>query len=268
MSNPAAPTTTPDLPPFASSKSFVLTAPPHPSWQLGENQPIPSSYGTTTLTLDPSQMAKPDAYKMMISCVVPRPIALVSTVDAETGLVNVAPYSYFNVVCHDPPTLMISVNAGRTGPKDTLRNIQATGQLVINTMSEHQAESANHTTTNYPANESELGPSGLTALPSDLVSPPRIAESAVSFECRVSNVTLLHNDDGKQTAGVVLARVVRVHIREGVWDAEKGVVDIAKLQPLGRLGGTMYARVNECFELHRPVVQAQPVAGSGDVQAK
>ncbi|TPX56404.1 hypothetical protein PhCBS80983_g04556 [Powellomyces hirtus] len=243
------------LPPFSSSSSFTLTQPPHPSWVPTAHQPAPAHHGRT-LTLDPAEMAKPDAYKLLISAVVPRPIALVCTEDKETGTINVAPYSYFNLVCHDPPTLMISVNAGRTGPKDTLRNLLSHPELVINTMSEHFVESANHTTTNFPHSQSELPSSGLTTTPSLLVSPPRIAESCVAFECRVAHINLLHNDDGKQTAAVVLVRVLKVHVKEGVWNKEKQVVDMKEFAPVGRLGGVMYGRVIEGFELHRPVVNA------------
>ncbi|KAI8821690.1 uncharacterized protein EV422DRAFT_428628 [Fimicolochytrium jonesii] len=253
------------LPPFDQHATFHLTSPPHPTWTPGTHQPAPASHGST-VSIDPAALAKPDMYKLIISAVVPRPIALVSTVDAETGVVNVAPYSYFNVVCHDPPTLMISVNAGRTGPKDTLRNILSTSQLVINTFSEWTAESANHTTTPYPASVSELPSSALTPVASELVRPPRIAESAVSFECRVAHVNMLHNKDGKATAGVVLAEVVRVHVKEGVYDREKGIVDLAELRPLGRLGGTMYGRVVSGFELHRPATVVAETKEAREVQ--
>ncbi|KAJ3163810.1 hypothetical protein HDU88_006303 [Geranomyces variabilis] len=240
------------LPAFDASAAFHLTASPHPSWQPTQNQPSLPEHGKS-VSIDPTQLAKPDCYKFLISAVVPRPIALVSTIDSATGVVNVAPYSYFNVVCHDPPTLMISVNAGRAGQKDTLRNLLSTPNLVINTFNEWIAESANHTTTPYPAHESELGPSGLTPIPSDLVAPPRIAESAVSFECRVANINMLCNADGKQTAAVVLCTVVKVHVKEGVYDQEKGVVEMEKYKPLSRLGGVMYGRTVEGFELHRPM---------------
>ncbi|KAJ3187033.1 hypothetical protein HDU85_007071 [Gaertneriomyces sp. JEL0708] len=242
------------LPPFDEDASFHLTTPPHADWTLGVNQPAPESHGET-LIIDPTQMAKPDCYKMLISSVVPRPIALVSTVDPATGVVNVAPYSYFNVVCHDPPTLMISVNYGRTGMKDTLRNILATSEFVVNTMSEHYVESANHSTTNYPPDVSELEPSGLTTTPATEVRPPLVAESAVSFECRVKHVNILHNKDGRATAGVVLGEVIKAHVKKGVWKEEQGVVDMKEFRPLGRLGGVMYGRVSSGFELPRPLVQ-------------
>ncbi|KAJ3148045.1 hypothetical protein HDU86_007613 [Geranomyces michiganensis] len=252
------------LPTFDPSKAFHLTASPQPSWQPGENQPSLPEHGKS-ISIDPAQLAKPDCYKFLISAVVPRPIALVSTIDSATGVVNVAPYSYFNVVCHDPPTLMISVNAGRTGQKDTLRNLLSTPNLVINSFSEWTAESANHTTTPYPAHESELGPSGLTPIPSELVAPPRIAEAAVSFECRVSNVNMLCNAEGKQTAAVVLCTVIKVHVKEGVFDQDKGVVEMDKYKPLGRLGGVMYGRVTEGFELHRPMTAAQATVAPSSV---
>ncbi|KAI9104776.1 hypothetical protein DFS34DRAFT_604463 [Phlyctochytrium arcticum] len=247
--SPTSPTS-----PFDFSATYQLTQPPHPGWTLRQNQPPPASHGDT-ITIDPASLAKPDCYKLLISSVVPRPIALVSTVPGdESGVVNVAPYSYFNIVCHDPPTVMISANYGRAGQKDTLKNILATSQFVVNTMSEHFVESANHTTTNYPPETSEMLMAGLTPVASELIRPPRIFESAVSFECRVTHINMLYNKEGKPTSGVVLGEIIKVHVKEGVYDGEKGVVDLAKFRPLGRLGGTQYARVMHGFDLPRPII--------------
>ncbi|TPX65849.1 hypothetical protein SpCBS45565_g04846 [Spizellomyces sp. 'palustris'] len=247
--------TTTGVPPFEKAAAFHLTTPPHPTWTEGINQPAPPYHGET-LTLDPLQLAKPSCYKFLISSVVPRPIALVSTQDPETNIVNVAPFSYFNVVCHDPPTLMVSINYGRNGKKDTLRNILSSSEFVVNTMSEHFVESANHTTTNYPPHTSELPDSGLTAVPSDVIRPPRIAESAVSFECKVSHVNILHNKEGNPTTGVVLGEIVRIHVKKGVYNEEAGIVDLKEYRPVSRLGGVMYGRVIDGFELPRRVLNS------------
>ncbi|KAJ3260245.1 Protein tilB [Boothiomyces macroporosus] len=219
-----------------SKTIFTKTNSPNPGWQVGATQPsMPGSYKH----LDPAAMEKPKIYKFLISAVVPRPIALVSTVNKETGTINVAPFSYFNVVCHDPPTLMVSINYQGGQPKDTLKNIMQNSEFVVNMMSECFVESANHASGNFPYEVSELDQSGLTILKSDKVVPPRIEQSAVSFECKVHTINYLKNTKGETTAGVVLGEIAMIHVKDSVLD-EEGTVDIAKYNIVSRLGGVRY----------------------------
>ncbi|KAI9345149.1 hypothetical protein DFJ73DRAFT_778039 [Zopfochytrium polystomum] len=217
-------------PPFPHAEAFTLYQPPHPTWQAGGSSasspppqlPPPAELGDADESLDPARLAAGGMYHLLISAVVPRPIALVSSIDADSGRVNVAPYSYFNIVCHDPPTLMISMNHQRGGqPKDSLLNAQATGEFVVNMVSEHMVESANHTSCAYPHGVEEHARAGMRLAASERVRPPRVRDAALAFECRLQHVyTVHHDDDGggapSAAASVVLGRIVNVVAKRDV----------------------------------------------------
>ncbi|KAJ3325843.1 Protein tilB [Boothiomyces sp. JEL0866] len=230
---------------FKMSKPiFTKTNSPNPTWQVGATQPsMPGSY----VQLNPSTMEKSTVYKFLISSVVPRPIALISTINKAAGTVNVAPFSYFNVVCHDPATLMVSINYQGGQPKDTLKNMVQNNEFVVNMMSECFVESANHTSGNFPYEVSELEQSGLTKAESNIVAPPRIEQSAVSFECKVNTINYLKNSKGETTAGVVLGEIVMIHAKDSVL-AEDGTIDIAKYNIVSRLGGVRYGTTQSVDE--------------------
>lgn len=160
---------------------------PDASWTPGENQPTPF-IKQAWRQFDPSSGRKFSIYNLLISCVVPRPIALVTTVNAA-GARNCAPFSYFSCVGHEPPMVSITIcTQGRNRvQKDTLNNILETNEFVVNIMSEWFVESANHTCGAFPPETDEIALSGLTTVPSSAVKPPRVAESAVHLECQVSS---------------------------------------------------------------------------------
>ncbi len=198
------------------------------------------------MILDPTTLSAADVYRFMISVVVPRPIAFVSTVNA-TGRFNVAPFSYFNAITNRPPLLGISINLRRGTPKDTLNNIRASGDFVINTVTEAMGERMVQTSGEWPADVDEFQLTGLTPIPSDLVRSPRVAESPVSLECRLYREVEL----GDST--LVVGEMLRAHVADAV--LTDGRVDVAKLQPLGRLGGDGYAPVRDVRHMARPVVE-------------
>jgi len=195
------------------------------------------------MILDPSAVSPGDLYRFMISVVVPRPIAFVSTVNTA-GVANVAPFSYFTAITNQPPLLGVSVNRRRGTVKDTLRNIQQTGEFVVNVVDEPLGSRMVQASGDWPEDVDEFVLTGLTPVPSDLVRPPRVGESPVSLECRVHRIIELGN------ASFVVGEIRRAHVRDGV--LTEGRVDIEKLRPLGRLGGDSYAPVRDVIHMPRP----------------
>jgi flavin reductase (DIM6/NTAB) family NADH-FMN oxidoreductase RutF len=198
------------------------------------------------MILDPASVAPADFYRFMISVVVPRPIAFVSTTSAE-GRFNVAPFSYFNAITNQPPLLGISINRRRGEPKDTMRNIEATGEFVVNTVDEPLGARMVQASGEWPEEVDEFQLTGLTPVPSDLVRPPRVGESPVSMECRRHRVIELG------ASFFVVGEIVRAHVKDAV--LTEGRVDIAKLRPLGRLGGDGYSVVRDVILMPRPRVE-------------
>ena len=179
-----------------------------------------------------------DLYQLLTGLVVPRPIAWVSTVGVD-GVRNLAPHSYFNLVSHDPPHVAFSC----TGVRDTLKNLRATGEFVVNVVSSDLVEQMNRTATDFPPEHDEFAWAGLTAVPSVQVVAPRVAEARAHLECRLAQEVPV----GRAT--LVIGEVVQVHVDPGVWRA--GQVEPSLLDPLCRLGGTRYARLGEIFTLAR-----------------
>ena len=196
------------------------------------------------MQIDPAALEGPDLYRLMISVVVPRPIAWVSTL-GPGGVANAAPFSYFQALSSRPPMVMIAVGPRRGGaPKDTRANIEATGEFVVNVVSESSGPRMVRCSVDHPPETSEFDVVGLEKAPSVRVKPPRIAESAVSLECRLDRVL----DVG--TSGVCIGEVLLFHVADAV-AAPDGTVDPWKLRPLGRLGGSNYAPLREVVEISR-----------------
>ena len=204
------------------------------------------------MIIDPSQTSGRELYRLLISSVLPRPIAFVSTRSTD-GVTNLAPFSYFNVVGSNPPLVTMAIGKrtwnGELQAKDTLANIQATGELVINICTEDMVEAVNESSADFAPDVSEIEALGLTTLPSDLVAPPRIAQSPIHFECKLERVVELGNT---QQYGLVVAEVVRFHVDDDLWVAEEHAVAPEKLKPLSRLGGTKYATVGTIIDIPRP----------------
>ena len=200
------------------------------------------------MIVDPSSFPPPISYQLLVGSVVPRPIAFVSTVSPE-GVNNLAPFSFFNAVCADPPTVLFCPT-NRNPVKDTLANVRATGEFVINIVSEEIAEKMNICSGNYPANVDEFQVSGLTPAPSGLVRPPRVLEAHVNMECKLMQIIQI--SDKPWGGNVVLGQVVRFHVDDAI--VEDYRIDPDKLLAVGRMGGNEYTRVRDRFEMIRPVV--------------
>ncbi|HEV2326986.1 MAG TPA: flavin reductase family protein [Terracidiphilus sp.] len=200
--------------------------------------------------INPAEHASGDIYKLMIGLIVPRPIAFVSTVDAG-GVRNLAPFSYFTACSTNPPVVCFCT-AVRSGPrphKDTLVNIEATGEFVVNIVSEEIAAQMNATSAEAPPEVDEFELSGLTPLASELIRPPRVAESKVHMECRLRQIVRVSEKPGG--GNLVLGEVLRFHIQEDVLlDTYK--IDPDKLNAIGRMGGPTYVRTQDRFEMQRP----------------
>lgn len=187
------------------------------------------------VTVDFDELSAARRYFFMISAIVPRPIAWVTSSDAD-GLVNLAPFSFFQGVCADPPTLMIAISRHkRSGEgKDSLRHIEQTGEFVVNVVTESVWDSMLISSLEFPAGTSELQRLGLETFPAERVGPPCLADSPVNLECRLAERVEL-------TGCVALfGRILQAHVLEHLLD-ERGSIDAEKLRPLARLGGSYYA---------------------------
>ncbi len=202
---------------------------------------------------DPSAFSQQSMYKLMIGAIVPRPIGWISTI-SPSGVANVAPFSFFNAVCSNPPTVLFCVTSrkGETPVKDTLHNVLTSGEFVVNIVTAPLAGAMNLTSANLPPEFSEFEYAGLEMAPSVTVKPPRVAASPVHFEC-VLDCTVPVNADAVGGATVVFGTVTHVHVDDAVLlGTDK--IDPVKLQPVGRMAGMTYARIDTLFELERPVL--------------
>ncbi|MDZ4770556.1 MAG: flavin reductase family protein [Chloroflexota bacterium] len=186
----------------------------------------------------------------MTGTIVPRPIGWVSTIDAD-GQHNLAPFSFFNAICSNPPHLLFcpSIRSTDAQPKDTLHNVRATGQFVVNIVTEALAEAMNLTAAELPHDIDEFVYAGVTPSPSLTVKPPRVLESPVNYECEVTQIIEIGDHAG--AGSIVIGRVLHLHVADYVMLGDDKI-DITQLHPIGRLAGTGYARVTDTFALTRP----------------
>jgi len=200
------------------------------------------------MTIDPTTTPRSDVYSLMIRCIAPRPIAWVST-RSRSGLLNLAPFSFFNGVSSNPPALLFVCSRDPDGrKKDTLTNIEETGQFVVNTVPESLGEVMNITATEYPHGVSEFEKAGLTPVASERVTPPRLGESPVSFECERLQLVRV-GDDAPGSGTIVVGRIVLVHVDDSI--VTDGRVDYERYHPIGRMGGMEYARTRDRFTMVR-----------------
>lgn len=201
------------------------------------------------MRLDFTTLKPREAYGWMISTILPRPIAWVSTISAE-GITNLAPFSFFQGVTANPPTLMfVPVNTRDGTKKDTVRNIEAVPEFVVNLVPFALAEQMNASAAMLPYGESEFEKFGIAPAPSERVRPPRVAAAPVAFECTLDRIVLF--GEGPLAANVIFGRILVAHVDDTVLGAE-GLPDAAKLDLIGRLGGDGYTRTTERFEMERP----------------
>jgi flavin reductase (DIM6/NTAB) family NADH-FMN oxidoreductase RutF len=200
------------------------------------------------MLFDFASISARERYKLLVSTIVPRPIAWIVSQDLH-GHLNAAPFSFFNAFAGDPPVVGIGIGSHDPGrPKDTRHNIRETGQFVVNLVSEEAAEVMNITAIEFERGISEPSEAGLTTVPSVQVKPPRIAESPVSMECELMQII----DLGPEQS-LVLGRVLAMHVRdEAVIDPVRHHIDTPKLKLIGRMHGAgWYARTSDLFKMDR-----------------
>lgn len=201
------------------------------------------------MLLDFTSLSARDAYGWMVGTILPRPIAWVSTISGA-GVTNLAPFSFFQGISSNPPTLMfVPVNLRDGTKKDTVRNIEQVPEFVVNLVSFALAEKMNATSALLPYGESEFEKFGVAATASERVRPPRVAAASVSFECTLDRIVLV--GEGPLAANVVFGRILLAHIDDTVLGAD-GKPDPVKLDLIGRLGGESYTRTAGIFSLKRP----------------
>jgi len=205
------------------------------------------------LSLDPAEYQTREIYKIMTGIIVPRPVALVSTMSRE-GVANLAPFSFFSGVGAVPPTVLFcpalrpSDSTELGDRKDTLRNVEETREFVINVVSEAIATAANNSASEVPPEVDEFVLSGLTPIPSLVVRPPRVAESPAQMECKLLQV--IYTGHAPRSGVIVLGEVVRFHVRAEL--VEDFRVDPTGLDAVGRMAGNTWVRTQDRIEIVRP----------------
>lgn len=204
--------------------------------------------------VDFEEISSYQRYKLMASLIVPRPIALVTTLGAN-GVANAAPFSMFNMVGEDPPILMISINRLSDGQlKDTAANILHSGEFVVHMSDEPMAQKMHDCGQSFPSDVSELAQVGLTPIASHSVAPPRIKESPVAFEC------VLHEKLETESRYVFIGRIKWMAARDGLIDTQAWRVNLRQYQPIARFGASFYTRTNDRFSLSDAPQEAPAVS--------
>jgi flavin reductase (DIM6/NTAB) family NADH-FMN oxidoreductase RutF len=205
------------------------------------------------VSIDPKTSSAKDLYKLIIGAIVPRPIAFVSTHDGE-GKLNVAPYSFFNGVASNPPTIMFSVGvpSPENPEKDTLKNIKKTGDFVVNSANQWMIESVVHCASAFPYGVSEFEKVGLTPLKSEIVGAYRVKESAIHMECKTLKIVQIGNG-APGSSHVIFGEIVKAHVmKEAI---HEGRIDPKVIQNVGRMGGFSYTTLGEVFDIPVPPVE-------------
>ncbi|MGO0062649.1 flavin reductase family protein [Brevibacillus fluminis] len=197
----------------------------------------------------PENLTWKDSYKLYTGSILPRPIALVSTI-SKSGIPNLAPFSNFCGVCPQPFIIAFAplIRPEDGTKKDTTRNIEETGQFVVNIVTEDIVAKVNETSIEFASDIDEFQETGLTPIPSSKVMPYRVKESPIQMECVLENI--LAFGEGAGSSNLVIGRVVKIHIDDVLY--KDGKIDLANLKPVGRLAGEYYAKMSDLFTLKRP----------------
>ncbi|KAL6706079.1 hypothetical protein ACN47E_006181 [Coniothyrium glycines] len=243
-------------PPFDASTTFHYTQTPKPDWTAGSGPNTTSKKNHRQI--DPYAEGRPVVhnYKLLISAIVPRPIGFTSTISADGKSTNLAPFSYFNMVNHDPPIFVLGFAGGMDRAKDTLKNLLETKEATINIITEEYIEAANYTSINAPDNVSEWSLSGLHAEKCTYVKPDRVKEAVFSIEGKLVSTTEWTSKNAatpdKKTGVTAFIEGVNFWVREDATDEQGVLIDPAVLKPVSRLGGITYGRTTQAYELPRP----------------
>ncbi|CAG8975927.1 hypothetical protein HYALB_00007056 [Hymenoscyphus albidus] len=244
-------------PPFDNTRSWEIKQTPLPSWTLGSGaNDAGASLSKNHIEIDPYEPGRPPVYnyKLMISGIVPRPIGFISTRSGDGTSTNLAPFSYFNMICPDPPLFTVGFAGGLDNCKDTLRNLLESKECCINIISEHFVEAANATSINAPYGESEWGLSGLTPEKCRDVKCDRVKEAVFSIEGKLESSREFESKkiEGKKTGVLCVIEGTRFWVREDALNEERNLIDPAVLKPISRLGGITYGRTIDALEIPRP----------------
>lgn len=202
------------------------------------------------MEINPANLPHQSIYKIMTGAIVPRPIGWISTVDSS-GRPNLAPFSFFNAVCSNPPTVLFcsSIRGADGKTKDTLNNVRATSEFVVNIVSEDLFEAMNASSIEAPAGFNEFEYAGVSLAPSQKVKPPRVAESLIHFECALREVIEIGSEPGG--GSIVIGTIVHIQAEERVL-LGMDKINLQELKPIGRLMGNAYCRVTDLIEIARP----------------
>ena len=200
--------------------------------------------------IDPKQLSERDNYKFLIGSIIPRPIAFITSI-SEQGVVNAAPFSFFNIVSSNPPMISVSIQRKNGQMKDTARNIRSNKQFVVHIVDEENVEMVNETAANLPPEESEVTRAGFTLVESTKINVQGVKEAKVRFECELNTALELGGDGENPGCDLIIANVKYYHIEESIY--EDGRIDPHALAAISRLAGNDYAKVGEQFTMERPL---------------
>ncbi|WHZ05906.1 flavin reductase family protein [Neobacillus sp. YX16] len=200
------------------------------------------------LSIDPASLSERENYKFLIGSIIPRPIAFVTTLSKD-GIINGAPFSYFNIVSSNPPMISLSIQRREGQQKDTARNMIASKEFVIHIVDEQNVEKINQTAASLPPHQSEIELAQLTPVESAKISVPGIKEAKIRMECLLEHSLELGGVDSPG-CDLLIGRIVQFHIEKDIYD--KGRIDPRGLAAVSRLAGTNYAKIGELFSIERP----------------
>ncbi|MGG1678565.1 flavin reductase family protein [Neobacillus sp. NRS-1170] len=200
------------------------------------------------LSIDPASLSERENYKFLIGSIIPRPIAFVTTISKD-GVLNGAPFSYFNIVSSNPPMISLSIQRSSGRQKDTARNIMESKEFVVHIVDDHNVEKINKTAANLPPDESEIELANLTPIESAKISVPGVKEAKIRMECSMEHSFEL---GGSDTPGCdfIIGKVVQFHVESDIY--ENGRINPRGLGAVSRLAGNNYAKIGEIFEIERP----------------
>jgi len=241
-----------------------------PDWKFGDGaNDGGASLKKEHVSIDPYEEGRPAVanYKLLISGIIPRPIGFISTISKDGKSTNLAPFSYFQLVNHDPPLFTIGYSGGFDNAKDSLKNLSETGECCINIISEHFVEAANSTSVNSPYGESEWALSGLTPAKCKIVKASRVKEAVFSIEGKLDFQKEYESKGtkGKKTGVLCVIEGLNFWVREDAINDDRNLIDPAILKPVSRLGGITYGRTTEGFDILRPDYESA-VANNAEAQ--
>lgn len=200
------------------------------------------------ISIDPAQNSERENYKLLIGSIIPRPIAFITSM-SEDGVLNGAPFSYFNIVSSNPPMVSVSIQRSNGKKKDTASNILESKEFVIHIVDDQNVADINQTAASLPPEQSEIELAGLTPVPSTKISVPGIKEAKVRFECQLEHSVELGGVDSPG-CDLIIGKIVQFHIDESIY--ENGRIDPIGLGAVSRLAGTNYAKIGDIFSMDRP----------------